>query len=96
VDWLILWLLFGGRRDRYVLVETPEQREERRQREAEALARMATRIGKFLGSGLGMIMVGLFLLTTFPMALDVLTGGNRCGAYEDKTLAAFIKFIARC
>jgi hypothetical protein len=37
MDWLILWLLFGGRRDRYILVETPEQREERRQREAEAL-----------------------------------------------------------
>jgi hypothetical protein len=96
MDWIILWLLFGGRRDRYVLVETPEQREERRHREAEAFARRATRIGKFLGSGLGMIMVGLFLWTTFPMVLDVLTGGNRCGSYADETLPAFIKFIARC
>jgi hypothetical protein len=97
MDWLFLWLLFGGRRDRYVLVETPEQREKRQQREAEAFDRMATRIGKFLGSGVGVVLIVFFMWALYPFVLDILSGGNHC-AIDDLGggLSPVIKFLTRC
>ncbi len=96
MDWLLAWALFSGSRQRSVLIETPEQREERLQREAESLARMMHAGGRFLRSGLGMLLMFGFLWAWMPFLLDVITQGNRCVGFDETPLQVIMKFISRC
>jgi hypothetical protein len=96
MDWLLLFWIFGGSR-RHVLVETPEQREQRQRREAEAWARLVTGAGKFLTSGVGMIIVLALLWAAHSLVLDIVTEGNVCSPPSDPTsLSGLIRLLARC
>ncbi len=96
MDWLVAWILFSGSRQHRVLIETPEQREERIRRESESVARMLSAGGKFLGSGLGMVFMAGFFWTCFPVFLDIITGGNRCSDLDATSLHALLKVLLRC